>query len=150
MFQWTGKSTSRPSGARAAKYKYRSMDEFMDDVRRISENARLYHTQGEKRVAHVPELGVGLVKFMQDEVENALKANPELASPEASVPLPPIPLVYARSKWSGPRRRPGRARRGPATVCLWGRATGKPSRSRALIRPPHRTMCLTEFDDFHK
>lgn len=77
---------------KAAKYKYRSMDEFMDDVRRISENARLYHTQGEKRVAHVPELGVGLVKFMQDEVENALKANPELASPEASVPLPPIPL----------------------------------------------------------
>ena len=66
---------------KADKNKYRSLDEFMENIRRIAENARLYHTQGEKRVAHVPELGEGLVNFMQEEVDKVLKAHPELAGP---------------------------------------------------------------------
>jgi hypothetical protein len=82
---------------KAAKNRYRSMDEFMDDIRRISENARLYHTQGEKRVAHIPELGEGLVRYMQEEVDKALEAYPELASPQASVPSAQAPLVSTSS-----------------------------------------------------
>jgi len=68
---------------KAAKSRYRSMDEFMDDIRQISENARLYHTQGEKRMAHIPELAEGLVRYMQEEVDKALEAFPDLANPQA-------------------------------------------------------------------
>ena len=82
---------------KASKNKYRSMAEFMEDVRRIQENARLYHTQGEKRVAHIPELGEGLVKFMQEEVDSALEANPELAGPQTSAPSAHVPPVSTPS-----------------------------------------------------
>lgn len=63
---------------KAEKNLYRSLDEFMENIRRIAENARLYHTQGEKKVTRIPELAQGLVEYMQQKVDKAIQEDPKL------------------------------------------------------------------------
>ena len=73
---------------KAKKQKYQSVEEFIRDIEQIAENAEAYHTHGSKRVAHIPQLALGLLEYMKSAIMSRL---PQGGKPEPKYDSDGIP-----------------------------------------------------------
>lgn len=79
---------------KATVKKYRSLQEFIEDIHQIANNAKMYHSTGDHRISHYPDLAQGLIQYMTKQVEDAIHDNPNLASsPPEQRPLQPSNVV---------------------------------------------------------